>query len=236
MVTAVGQDLVARRPTGRVALDVVDAGRHALPHGRQQGGTLLAAVEPVAGEHPAPPTSDLPWVAAGLRFDERPAQVGHVLDPSTWAGLLPVDQADRSPVPDHDVAGLQVVVDQALGAVGKPGRERSGQVVELADHADQRLEVDLRAVGRGVALEPGQHLEAVVDATGAWRPRRPGGLEAPQHVEDQRRVGTDGPPHGLAVTARTIAHAPSSRHVTTGHRRARGGRRKPAGRPAGCGP
>lgn len=184
------------RSAGGLRLDVLCASRHASQDG---GHEVVAGLQSVVVREGAPAATHVAEIAVWRRLDERPAEVGDVLDSSTRSCLLPVDETDWHPVLNDHVPGLQIVVDHALVS----GHEAGGQIVEAPYHPGERRQVDLVTRRGGHTGDPREDLIAlVVDTERSGSPRHARVLEMPQNPVHQSRIRTGRTPHRVADTHR----------------------------------
>lgn len=202
VVTPFGETTMAHgSPTG-FPLDVLGTLRHASEDGGHEVFTRLEAVL-IGDEAPAP--AHVAAIALRCRLDERPAEVGDVLDASARLRLLPVDETDRLPVPNDYVPGLQIVVDHALVSV----HEARGQIVEAPYDPGELTEVDPLTRRCGDTWDPGEDLAAgIVHAERSGSPPHASVFEMSQDAVHQFGVRTRCTPDRVANAHRAV-HGPS---------------------------
>src|SRR4051794_632848 len=135
-MSPVGEGLVTYRLPSSFTLDVLGARLRLGEHRRHD---VVRGLKSVLADKVAPTLAEIDRISLWCRLDERPAQLGNVFNTPSWPGLLPIDQSYGDTVLDHDVSGLQVIVDDALG----PSNQTGGEGVELPYDARKQGQPDL---------------------------------------------------------------------------------------------
>jgi len=205
VIPSVGEDLMTDRLPSSFPLDVSGA---RLRLGEHRGHDIVGTAEPVLADEVAPSSAKFDRVSVGCRLDEGPAQLGNVFDSASWSDLFPIDQPYREAALDHDVSGLQVVVDHALGTFD----QFRSEVVKLPHDACEQRQIDLVTRRHRLSRDPGEHLPFLfIDAQGARRPRDVCSLEVAQDPLSEAGVPALRAPHRVAnasgpVHENSVAH------------------------------
>ena len=182
MISPVGEGPVTYRLPSSFTLDVLGARLRLGEHRRHD---VVRSLKPVLADKVAPTLAEVDRISPWCRLDERPAQLGNIFNTPSWPGLLPIDQSYGDAVLDHDVSGLQIVVDYALETFN----ESRSEVVKLPHDAREQAQIDLTTRRRRLSGNPGEHLPFFfIDTQVARRPRDTCGLETAQDPLNQGSV------------------------------------------------